>query len=748
MSRLARSIRLAALPVLVSTVAAACAGGAGGPGGPPPGDAPPAEGEAPPSGEEDRGAERDLSDAERAAMRAVELRASPDTVRMRADGSARVEVAALDSAGERVEGVRIGHTVRGGVAGFEAATATLTARRPGEGTLVLGFRKPPAEPGGEPETVVERVAIVVEPLPVARVEVRPPEGPVYAGTRVRASAAARSEERPRPGAEIAWTSSDTSVAAVSDHGLVQARRPGEVTLTATSEGVSGSAEVRVVENPVRRVEMAGPAGDTVTVGRPAELEARALDGADEPVADAPVEWTVEGPHGGMSEEAYLDEDGVFVAEKPGLFYVTATVGGRSATTEIAARPGAPRRAMEAVGHGAVTERTTSDLWVFQGLDGKDYAYTGTHAAGAGGNVMYAWDVSDPAEPVLTDSVVVDARVVNDVKISDTRELAVITREGASDRANGIVVLDIRVPAHPEVISHHTENLTAGVHNVWIEGDLVYAVNDGTRALHVVDVSDPSRPEQVGRWQIEADDRYLHDVTVEDGLAYLAYWDHGLVILDVGRGIAGGTPTDPALVSRYEYRGTFGEETYGHTHHAVPHGDYVFVGDEIFGCAECVNGPRGYVHVIDVSDLESPEEVAWYRVPEAGAHNLWVEDDRLYVAYYQGGLRVVDVSGELRGDLYDQGREIGWFVPEAESREEGFRPGAAMTWGPQPHDGRIYLSDMNSGLWIVDFADEVEDEADEDGSGAAGSRDGEPEGGGSEPSGSQPDRATGEDAAGP
>lgn len=39
------------------------------------------------------------------------------------------------------------------------------------------------------------------------------------------------------------------------------------------------------------------------------------------------------------------------------------------------------------------------------------------------------------------------------------------------------------------------------------------------------------------------------------------------------------------------------------------------------------------------------------------HNLWVEDNILYIGYYNGGLRVVDISRELRGDLYRQGREM-------------------------------------------------------------------------------------------
>ena len=46
----------------------------------------------------------------------------------------------------------------------------------------------------------------------------------------------------------------------------------------------------------------------------------------------------------------------------------------------------------------------------------------------------------------------------------------LTREGASTRRNGIVVLDLTDPAHPTVLSELTDSLTAGIHNVWIMGD--------------------------------------------------------------------------------------------------------------------------------------------------------------------------------------------------------------------------------------------------------------------------------------
>jgi hypothetical protein len=131
---------------------------------------------------------------------------------------------------------------------------------------------------------------------------------------------------------------------------------------------------------------------------------------------------------------------------------------------------------------------------------------------------------------------------------------------------------------------------------------------------------------------------------------------------------------------------------------------VFAGDESFPFGGLARGQgtvptraAGWIHIIDWSDWDNPREVARYQVPEAGSHNLWVEDDILYVAYYNGGLRVVDVSGELIGDLYRQGREIAMFMPYD---PEGFIANAPFAWGPQPYKGNIFFTDWNSGLWVV------------------------------------------------
>jgi hypothetical protein len=640
-----------------------------------------------------------LTPQQKAARRVTRVTLTPDSIQLQVGDSVHVVVAALDSAGKAVEGAPVRAFVSGRAAKWSDSTGYVQALEPGTATLYGLVPVPPERPGAESKTILAKAMIRVAPLPVVKIELGALPERMYAGTRVRLSADAYSRLRKREDASLSWSSSDTAVLAVSEHGLAHALGAGTATVTARSGSVEASGSVTVAANPVRSLSVQ-PANVSTQTGDVVHLEATALDAKGDAARDVPVRWSVEGPPGAADVGATLDEKGTFVAERPGLYTVTASVGDRTAVAEISATHRPYRIPMKAVGHGVVHGHSTSDLWVFQGVDGHDYAYTGTHADGAGGDVMYAWDVTDPTKPVLTDSVVVDARVVNDVKINDTRQLAVITREGASDRKNGIVLLDIRIPGHPKIIASYTSDLTAGVHNTWISGNLVYAVNDGTRAIHILDISDPANPRQVGRWEIDSPGKYLHDITIKDGLAYVSYWDDGLIILDVGAGIAGGTPTQPVEVSQLEYRTRWGAETYGNTHHAIRYKNYVFAGDEIFGCSECVNGPRGYVHVIDVSDIRHPKEVAWFRVPEAGAHNLWAQDDRLYIAYYQGGLRVVDISGELRGDLYRQGREIGWFDTAS---PDAFKPNAAMAWGPQPFKGHIFVSDMNSGLWILKFA---------------------------------------------
>ena len=177
----------------------------------------------------------------------------------------------------------------------------------------------------------------------------------------------------------------------------------------------------------------------------------------------------------------VDEEGAFVAERTGTHTVIADGFTTSASATVAVVPRNVRKDVEVVGQGPVRDRRTSDLWVWEGVDGRDYAVTGTHSADGH---AYFWDVTDPSAIALIDTVRVDARTVNDVKVSEDGMFCVISREGASNRKNGLVILDVSDPLNGvSVIARYDDQLSGGVHNVFIAEDHVYALSAGTPLRH-------------------------------------------------------------------------------------------------------------------------------------------------------------------------------------------------------------------------------------------------------------------------
>ena len=131
---------------------------------------------------------------------------------------------------------------------------------------------------------------------------------------------------------------------------------------------------------------------------------------------------------------------------------------------------------------------------------------------------------------------------------------------------------------------------------------------------------------------------------------------------------------------------------------------MFVADEVFpasgvrGAKDAAAGRAyGRLQVIDISDMAKPKVVAWYEPEYGGVHNIWVAGDTLYMGAYNAGFRAFDISGELKGDLRAQGREM---VHVNTADMDGFAKNTAMTWGVVVRDGLAYVNDMYNGLWIV------------------------------------------------
>ena len=356
------------------------------------------------------------------------------------------------------------------------------------------------------------------------------------------------------------------------------------------------------------------------------FETRILDAAGQPVPDFPVRFATSArPASGIvapGAAGMVEQDGAFVAERAGLHTVVAVAGPHTAVTTLDVAPRDVKKAVEVVGHGPVRDRHTSDLWVWEAPNGRDYAITGTW--GADGHA-YFWDVTDPASIQLVDTVRVDARTVNDVKVSEDGRTAIISREGASNRKNGLVILDVSNPTDGvRVIARYDDQLNGGVHNVFIAENHVYALSNGRR-YDIVNIEDPTTPYRVGRFELPTPGHGIHDVWVVDGIAYSSNWHDGVVAVDVGGGGQGGSPNNPVML---------GSQTHpsGWNHAAFPYKSqstgkfYVFAGDEAFPY-ETDDRPgapptraAGWIHIIEWDEWTEPREVARYQVPEAGTHN--------------------------------------------------------------------------------------------------------------------------------
>ena len=579
------------------------------------------------------------------------------------------------------------------------------AYRPGDFTVVVLVPRDANDSSRRPEAAVRVEISVSVPLPpISRLTFAALPPKFYIGTQPRFTVETfDATDTLRQDLQPVFTTSDDGIAEVDRFGFAELYQPGIVEVTATIGDVAESVTIEVERNPVTALELQSSVDAAVT-GDVVRFTAIAKDARGLSVRGVPVRLAVSSQTAptiiAAGAAAHIADDGRFVAERSGTYSVVAIAGTHSATKSIEIDRRDVSRDVQLVGRGEVLDRHTSDLWIWEGTDGRDYAITGTW--GADGDA-YIWDVTDPEDITKIREIQVDARTVNDVKVSEDGDIAVISREGASDRKNGIVILGVGNPREGvPILSEFTDQLTGGVHNVFIAEDHVFALSAGRR-YDVISIKDPKAPTRVGRFELDTPGHGIHDVWVSGGVAFSSNWTDGIVAVDVGGGGKGGTPERPVELGRYAYPS-------GWNHAAFPYRSqstgkfYLFAGDEAFPYgglnedeASRPSRAAGWVHVIDWSDWDNPFEVARYQVPEAGSHNLWVEDDVLYVAFYNGGLRVVDVSGELMGDLYKQGREIAMFVP---FDPDGFIANSPFVWGPQPYKGTIFFTDWNTGLWAI------------------------------------------------
>ena len=610
---------------------------------------------------------------------------------------------ALDASGRPVPNVRYRY-IGAGAARFEGRVDSTGLVRSGS-TGTIPVTVVALVPGTRPVTHVVDVKMVAGPA--ARVEIDAPPSKLVVGQQVVLTGTSFSAAGDQREDKLSWRTSAPNVARVTSDGRLTAVAPGRTTLTATAGQASGTLTVNVVANTITSLEIT-PAAAAARTGDVMRFKVLAKDAQGRTIDGLTPTWTFS-PGQGL-----IEQDGAFVGYEARPYTVMATVGNRVAQAAVTLSHRDARRQATVLGRLPRTRFSTEEIWIHP--NGK-YAYLGS---GGGGDVMYTIDVSNPAAPFVTDSIVANTRRVNDVMTTPDGKFLVFTREGASDRKNGIVICSLEDPAHPKPISEFTEGVTAGVHSAFIYqqekfGTHIYLTNDGTGALHVIDINDPYKPKEIAQWKTDRPDagRSLHDIDLKDGLLYASYWNDGLVILDIGNGMKGGSPSKPTLVSNFKYdlndmyrqvELTGGPGFIRGTHTAWRHKNYVFIADEVFpatgvkGAKDAAAGRAyGRLQVVDVTNIEKPRSVAFYEPEYGGVHNVWVAGDTLYMGAYNAGFRAFDIAGELRGDLRAQEREM---VHVHTGDMDGKVQNAPDTWGVVVKDGLAYVNDNNNGLWII------------------------------------------------
>ena len=355
-----------------------------------------------------------------------------------------------------------------------------------------------------------------------------------------------------------------------------------------------------------------------------------------------------------------------------------------------------------LGHGLIESRYTAEV-AARG----DWAYTSTWGnRGAFGNAVFVWDVAG-AVPVLVDSLIVlHAGTTGDVQISDDGELLVVATEGT---LGSIVIYDRATPARPaHIATFSSSNTAGGVHTVKL-GTVAgrhYAflsINPFTAParLVIVDITDPAAPVEV--LMREMGRPFVHDVFVRDGILFTALWHDGVTIWDIGGAGEGGTPADPVEIASFSpASGNIHNLWWFHDPDAQEQ-RYLFLGEEGPGSV----GSRtssGDIHVLDISNLDQPEQVAIYSLPGAGTHNFWMDEASgiLYAAYYNGGVRAIDVRGDLGACSFAQRALQGHCNLRLMGREVGVSLlGGTFIWGVVHQGTHVYASDMLSGLYKID-----------------------------------------------
>jgi hypothetical protein len=333
----------------------------------------------------------------------------------------------------------------------------------------------------------------------------------------------------------------------------------------------------------------------------------------------------------------------------------------------------------------------------------DYAYVAT---GSGMAVVDWHNPGDPrlvAEIDLRNEFTDPALAIKDVTVDGS--VAALAND--TENPGGIVLYDVTEPTNPEFRAVYEPESPANIHNCYVDGTYAYLTLgeptsidtdgddkpelvrlSGDAGTEIVDISEPGSPEHAATWRLKdhlpnyanAGINPNHDIYVQDGRCYNAFWDAGVVILEVSE------PSDPQFLTQCgaapngdteirpwevedESFNAYSAEVVPEKRHLSAPGNAHYVqpspdGTLLFVGAETFRGAPGGIDIWDISRLDATERIGRIEPPDVDAfrtsHNFDVTADRLYASWYEGGVRVYDTTDPRKPT------EIARFDPEGYS----------------------------------------------------------------------------------
>lgn len=223
--------------------------------------------------------------------------------------------------------------------------------------------------------------------------------------------------------------------------------------------------------------------------------------------------------------------------------------------------------------------------------------------------------------------------------------------------------------------------------------------DGLRDLRLLSVWNIPEPAPPGT------NYFPHDITVQKHpltgawLGYIAYWDHGLVILNVDE------PASPRLVSRFT---DTSPSKVVQLHQARPFpqliaGKHVTVLEPELQAAD----ETGQFTLVDTTDPANPKRLGYWTLPGDliipggflfSPHNFNLANGRIYLAHNHAGVWVVDVGSAER---LAKPEAVGFYQPHHADRADGAACQHAV-WSAFFVDGYTYATDGCAGLVVLQF----------------------------------------------